>query len=406
MKWLKFAFKNVMRNRRRALAAILITTVGSSGILISGGFALYTYDSLRENATRDSGHIVLAHKGYFDQVEETPLQYGLADYQQLIKQLKSDPRVRTVLPRLGFTGLITNGDLSTVFVGSGIQPRGEFTIKGPFFTVKSGQVLSSRQADDADPQVMLGSGLAQQLNAQVGDSLTILSSTVNGSLNALDVTVQGIFTVGTPEIDKRSLMLALPQAQELLQTDKTGSLSVYLRNTEMTEAVARDLRQSHPELAQQAWWETAFYYHAVRDLYNRIFGLLGAIIIAMVFFAISNTLSMSVIERTREIGTLRAMGAYPGEIMRNFVLEALVMASIGIALGVVLAISAAVGVQLAGIQMPPPPSQSVGYPLIFYVDAKLYLGTALTLLLLSIAAAWLASRRAVQKPIVEALAHV
>ncbi|TGN99776.1 hypothetical protein PN36_33555, partial [Candidatus Thiomargarita nelsonii] len=71
MKWLWFAYKNVIRNRRRSLMTIIITAVGTASILISSGFALYTYDSLREMSARESGHVVIAHSKYFNREEES-----------------------------------------------------------------------------------------------------------------------------------------------------------------------------------------------------------------------------------------------------------------------------------------------------------------------------------------------
>ena len=77
MKWLLFAIKNVLRNRRRSLVTVLIAAVGTAGVLIGGGFALFTYQSLAEMAARDSGHLILAHQDYFARDEDTPMQFGL-----------------------------------------------------------------------------------------------------------------------------------------------------------------------------------------------------------------------------------------------------------------------------------------------------------------------------------------
>lgn len=405
MKWLRFAARNVLRNKRRALVTIIITAVGVAGILIAGGFALYTYDSLREMAARNNGHIILAQHNYFTSQEETPLQFGLENYPQYRKALLGDERIHAVLPKLEFTGLISNDSKSTVFVGQGIEP-GEFRVKGPFLKILEGHTLSSRQQTDIDPQVIIGEGLAKTMNIHPGDSLTLLSTTVEGSLNAVDVVVQGIFTIGVPEIDKRLLLMNIARVQELLQTSKVSTLSVYLYNTDDTGPVMQTLHQQFPDLALQSWRDTAFYYEAVRGLYNRIFGLLGVVILLMVLFAVTNTLSMTVIERTREIGALRAIGTQPGEVVRNFVLEALVMGSTGVVLGMLLAAGVSIFFYLTNFQMPPPPARSQGYPLVVYIHLPLYLITGAGVLLLSILSAWLVARKAARKPIVEALAHV
>ena len=309
------------------------------------------------------------------------------------------------MPKLEFTGLISNDSKSTVFVGQGIEP-GEFRVKGPFLKILEGHTLSSRQQAGSDPQVIIGEGLARAMNMHPGDSLTLLSTTVEGSLNAVDVVVQGVFTIGVPEIDKRLLLMNIARVQGLLQTNKVSTLSVYLYNTNETDPVMQTLHQQFPDLATQSWRDTAFYYKAVRGLYNRIFGLLGIVILLMVLFAVTNTLSMTVIERTREIGALRAIGTQPGEVVRNFVLEALVMGSAGIVLGMLLAAGVSIFFYLTDFQMPPPPARSQGYPLVVYIHLPLYLITGTGVLLLSILSAWLVARKAARKPIVEALAHV
>ena len=100
MKWFLFALRNVLRNRRRSLVTIVIAAVGTAGILVGGGFALYTYESLREMAARDSGHLVIAGPDYFNREEDVPLQYGIADYAALKTKLEQDPRVRRAVPRI------------------------------------------------------------------------------------------------------------------------------------------------------------------------------------------------------------------------------------------------------------------------------------------------------------------
>ena len=406
MKWLWFAIKNVLRNRRRSLVTILIAAVGTTGILVGGGFALFTYTSLAEMAARDSGHLILAQGGYFNRDEDTPMQFGLDNYAALRDQIELDPRVRMALPRVQFSGLISNGDKSSIFVGVGIEPEAEFSVKGTTMRLVSGGLLSPKTPPGNTPEIVLGSELAKQMKAAPGSGLTLLSTTTAGALNALDVTVRGIVTVGVPEIDKRLAYVALPTAQHLLLTDKASTLSVYLRETEQTEEMRGVVAAQFPDHALQTWRDQAFFYAAVRDLYNRIFGLLGIVIVIMVLFAVTNTLGMAVVERTREIGTLRSLGTLPAQIVRIFALEGLVLGIAGVGTGMLAAAGISVFLLFAGVQMPPPPGRSEGYPLHVDFSWELYALTLVAILALSIAAAWIVSRKAAAKPIVEALGHV
>jgi putative ABC transport system permease protein len=194
--------------------------------------------------------------------------------------------------------------------------------------------------------------------------------------------------------------------QKLLLTDRASELAIYLDGTESTAPVRDEILAKHPDRAVRTWEDQAYYYVAVRALYNRIFGLLGAIMVVIVLFAVSNTMAMAVVERTREIGTLRALGTLPAQITRVFAMEGWVIGSAGAFLGVLVAVAVAGLSLVAGFEMPPPPGRSVGYPLNINIDRALYVVTIVTVVIASTVAAWLMSRQAVRKPIVEALTHV
>jgi len=406
MTWLWFALKNVRRNGRRALLTLLIAGVGSAALLLFGGYGQYTYAALQDGSARDTGHLVLAHHDFFDGDEDVPMQNGLEDPTGLQSELLRDPRVKAALPRLAFTGLLSNGDKSAVFVGTGVDAAGEFKVRGPFLTVTDGDALSPAPSGGDLPEILVGKDLARTLRATPGSVLTLLASTTEGSLNAQDVRVQGVFTVGVAEMDRRAVMVHLPTAQKLLLTDRASTLSVYLRSMADVAPVQADLSARYPRLALRTWLQQAVYYQSVRAIYDRIFGLLGIIIVVLVLFAISNTIGMAVVERTREIGTLRAQGAAPSLVTRNFVLEGVVVGLGGALLGALVAVLAALAIDFFHVQMPPPPGRSVGYPLHLDLTAGLFLRAGLSVVLAAALAAWTTSRKAASRPIVEALTHV
>lgn len=405
-KWLSLAWRNALRNRRRSMVTLAIAATGTAAALLGGGFALYTYESLAQVSARDTGHLVLAAPGQFDGTDAMPLEHGLAGREALTRELMARPDVVRVLPRLQFSGLVSNGDKSEIFVGSGIDASQEFLVKGPFMKIEQGELLDGAATKGA-PGIVLGKGLARALNAQPGASLTLLSTTTAGSLNAVDVVVTGIVSSGIADIDKRLALVDLPTAQGLLASDKVSYLSVYLDELASSDSVAQALRTRHAgKLEVRTWLDQAIFYQSVRDLYNRIFGFLGVIVLVIVLFAISNTLSMAVLERTREIGTLRAMGTTPGEVTRLFTLEGLVLGAGGATLGMLLAGFIAFMLLILCVQMPPPPGRTDGYPLVVTVSPAMYATAALAVALLSALASLLVSRKAAGQPVVEALAHV
>jgi putative ABC transport system permease protein len=400
--WLKFAWLNTLRNRRRSAVTVGIASLGTAAILLAGGFALFTYQGLAQMSARTTGHLIVGKAAQFERDEDTPLQHGLDDVRNLRARLLADPDVRHVLPRVEFSGLISNGEKSTVMMAAGIDPDAEFAVKGPFLKVTSGQVLVSSEQG----KVMLGEGLARSLKATPGSSLTLLASTTEGALNALDVTVQGVFSTGIPDVDKRLVYIDLATAQKLVVTQRVSTLGVFLRDMQATDPARQRIAAALPALAVQTWLDQATFYRSVKALYNRIFGALGLIIGVIVVFVVTNAMAMAIIERTREIGTLRAMGTLPAQLTRSFALEGMVLGGAGALLGALVALVLSVALLVFPVEMPPPPGRSNGYPLQIVIDATLYAGTLAAMVLLSMFASAAVARRTVKKPVVEALAHV
>jgi len=159
-------------------------------------------------------------------------------------------------------------------------------------------------------------------------------------------------------------------------------------------------------LKMQTWLEQAFFYKSVKELYDRIFGALGAIICVIVIFVVSNAMAMAIIERTREIGSLRAMGTLPHELITSFSFEGMFLGGAGAVIGALIAIAIAQLLIIFPVQMPPPPGRSTGYPLLITVDAAMYAITIFGMLALSMLSSALIGKSTLRKPIVDALAHV
>jgi putative ABC transport system permease protein len=400
--WFKFALQNTLRNRRRSLVTVSIAALGTAAILLAGGFALFTYEALAQAAARDTGHLVLGTPASFTTDEDVPLQHGLSNVDALRTQLLADPAVRQVLPKVVFSGLISNGDKSTVMVATGVDPDNEFAVKGPFLTVTAGSVLVT---DSTEPEVMLGEALARSLKATPGSSLTLLASTTEGAMNAMDVVVKGTFTTGVPEMDKRAVYTSVALAQRLLVTDRVSSLGVFLDRMASTLPAQARVAAKNPGLEVQTWEQQAVFYQAVKGLYNRIFGALGIIIGVIVVFVVTNAMAMAIIERTREIGTLRAMGTLPSQLLRTLGLEGMLLGGVGALVGAALSLGVAVMLYVVPVNMPPPPGRSVGYPLNIAIDPTLYLATLLAMVSLTMLASYAVARKTVHMPVVDALAH-
>jgi len=278
-------------------------------------------------------------------------------------------------------------------------------VMGPALNITEGLNLSLRPDESQDFEVVLGKGLAESLNATLGTGLTLMSSTSDGALNAIDVVVHGIVATGIPEMDSRYLMVHNRSAQVLLDTDKVSQLSVYLRDSATQAQYADLLSGQFSELLVTPWQDLAFFYRSVKNLYDRIFGVMGVVILIMVLFAIFNTSAMSVMERIREIGTLGALGMYRQEIIKLFLLEASLLGAMGTIIGYVLSGIATLSLMTFDVQMPAPPGQTDGYPLQVYFSSEVALYALFGVVAISMLASLLAVRKGTHLTIAEALRY-
>ena len=407
-KFLLLAFRNVFRNRRRTVMTLMMVGGGVAGLLMVGGFFAFMMRGLRESTIRNGlGHIQIFTAEHFRRDEVHVLDTGITNWQQVATSVRSAEHVRGVAPRIEFYGMLSNGVKSSVFMGSAVDPQVERDM-GFSPRLSSGRDLTANS--NGEVEALIGSGVARSMSVKVGDGLTILAVTADGALNGIDVQIVGIVSSGFKELDDRYLRISLPSAQRLLQTDRVTNLVVGLDSTENTDKVAAVIGPRLQSLTQQMelrkWIDLAAYYKQVRTLFSGIFLFLGIIVFFMVLMASVNTLLMAMMERTREIGTMLAMGTPRLWIVALFMVEATLIGVLGAAVGVGAGNLLGVLLNASGLHIPPPPGTTVDMSFRVLYMPSLMIGSAAMVIVSLALASILPALRASRLQIVEALAHV
>lgn len=375
---LKLALLNVLRNGRRSIITLLAIQFGVISLIIFGGFVASMYDGMRENIIRSQlGHLQVYAEGFNQYGNQEPENYLIdgVTVNKAMEIIEGIQGVEIVTPRLNFAGLLSNGQRSLAVVGEGIDPDKEALLSSAV-QIKEGEDLFP----DDESGGLLGEGLYQALNAAQGDYLTLMSNTADGAINAVDVIATGAISTGTREIDSRLLRINISHAQNLIYTEGVTRLVILLDDTKQTEAVYAELQKQFKAqglaLEMRTWSELAEYYHEVVNLFNGVFDFVRLIVIVIVALSISNTMMMAVMERTPEIGTIRAIGGTRNEIISLFMAEAFYLGVIGSITGVVFGILMAQGITQAEFMMPTPPGSSQTYPIRVFVESKVLWETA------------------------------
>ena len=401
------AFKNIFRNKRRTLITFSVLIFGSTALIVAGGFIRYMFDGLANMTIRGGlGHLQLVHPDQMHKEEGKPLQYGLENAERIAGIVSGIDGVLGATARIDFMGLLSNGDKSVIFLGTGLEPEKERAL-GYENEVVSGSALTS---EGGRCQVMLATGLARSLKVSVGDTLTLMSTTSDGVLNAVDVYVVGIFSTGITEYDERALRVPLGVAKGLLATEKVSKLVVGLRSTPDTDRfhdlIAAKLRAAGYPMEIRRWYELATFYQSVVRMFGAIFRILGTIIFVLVVLSSSNTMLMAVLERVREIGTLMAFGTTRLKILGIFVTEGIFMGILGGVLGSGAGFLAIKIMNRAHLMLPTPPGNTRPFPIVVPVVPSIFAGVFLLMIATMIVAGFLPAMRASRLKIVDALNHI
>jgi putative ABC transport system permease protein len=460
------AVRNLLRNRRRSLSTLIALAIGLSAVLLFSGFkANLIYTGLTAYA-RAGGHVQIQHRDYFLYGSGNPTAYGIADYERLLGAIRADPLLKPLLavatPMLRFGGLAGNFDagISRTVIGTGyvasdvtlmrqwnefgipiVRPR--FALEG---TAQDAAVLGVGLArvlqlceplrldncpppqTDAPALNVGGPALAADIaalalsehgpGARTGPRaarIEILSSSSRGAPNVAGLTVVAAEDQGFKELDEVSAIVHLTQAQRLVfgrSTPRITAVMILLSHTADEGAATRRLREllagdpAWKALVVRDFTELNPFYVQTEQMFDVIFGFIFALIAAIVLFTVSNTMNAAVVERTVEIGTLRAIGLRQAGVRRLFVIEGFILGCVGALTGLVAAVITGELVNRSGVTwLPPGSSERLLLQLRVLGDHRTLIGTTISLIVIAAASAWWPAWRAARLNMVDALRH-
>lgn len=370
-------------------------------LYIFHGFASDILQSLEEISVNSMyGHIQIAKPSYFDR---TPLRLArdgyLTEVENLRAEIEKNPHVSSVAGRLSFFTLLSKGESSISARGIGFEVDKEENIWSAMQIVKGAQLQPS-----SDREILIGQGLNGSMHANIGDNITLVTSTLDGTVNAMDVTVRGIFNMGVAEIDDYVFFIPHKAAQRLLDADSFEQLIIQIKPDSSLQKVIQELQPlaDQHNLKVKSWRELSTLFNQVEDFWEMQIRIVVYLLGIMIFLGIANTISMSIIERTSEIGTLRALGFEKKDLMVIFLLESLIMGLVGVGIAFPCAVLISTLLNMAQIPIVLPGS-SVEFPFqILFTYSGLVQG-AIVALVIPVLATLPALRHILKKSIVDSL---
>ena len=401
----KIPFRNIWRNRRRTSMTMAGIAIATLSLILLGGYIQVMDMGLRENAISNQfGHFQIARTGYFD-AENTSFSYLMDEneFKILEKRLYEIEGVDYVNYRLHISGMIGNFKDSTVFLGTAGLAEWEVFMSP---SIIRGEPLSA-----ADPTgIVIGESMAEKLDIDIGSTVLLFFASDAGTQEAVLANIRGLYRGMFQEQEANIIYIPLTTAWELMLEPRVHNLLVFLRDEqEMSEVITEIegfINKNQYDFEVKPWNELAVYYKQIVSMFNGFLLVAGIIFFIIIIFNISNTMYMVINERTREIGTLRAMGDSKAEIVRMLFGESFLMGIIGAVIGTLAAYLLIPVINSLNLTLPPGPGQLERIPVQLIFDVKVSALIILTNIFIASIASILPALRAAKIQIVDALRHV
>jgi len=350
--WLSVPLRSLWRNRRRTLLSIAVVSLGTAVSLVVLGFVENSRGQLQQTTVEEFGNLQIASSDLWNETADgydyliPPPTVAAVD-----EVLAGESAYAGRTLRLQFPGLLANGDRTQVVQAVGLEPDNG--------VLDPPSIAEGRNLEPGDTAaVLIGRSLAKRLSISVGDPLIFTLTTAAGAYNATPLIVVGIYRFQSEDAELRTIFLPLPFGQLLLGTAGVDRVVVELTDLAATDAersaIQAKLNELSIDLQVKTWYELSPIYQQLSSYFNLLFGFLSLAVTILVFAIILQVLTLAFLERTREIGTLRALGTTQGEVFRMFFVESAWLALFGALIGVVGGVLFSLIFNGIGIEWKPP----------------------------------------------------
>ena len=361
------ALRNVLRNGRRSILTAATVLLGCALLTIGLSWVQGIHGNFIDASVQANGHVRLVSQGFAERERLMPLYENIPDAESVSQQLIEAGEVKTVYPRIqmGVAASVEGKEIGSVFamlVGAPVdyfdtvldfRPR---ITDGAFFD----------DDDSSAEQALVGRTLAKNMGVVAGDEAIFLGQTQDGSLSPIRVQVVGVVDTGNGLFDKQ-VFVPLQKAQWMADIEGGAvELLLFGDNKHHARELMASIEPMLPALSEVGGvsdlegnpaslvlssWDTREPFASLLNYARIIMGTIALIIVFITALGVLNTMLMSVLERTAEIGVLRAMGMKLWAVVFMFVFEALVISAIGGALGVTLGTIASLMMEATGVDL-------------------------------------------------------
>lgn len=338
----KIAFRNLTRQRRRTGLTVSIIAFGVIAVILFSSLA-GSFKNMMISQITDSmlGHLQIHRSGYVESLDTMPLNLTIdeADLVKIEKVLKETAELEGYSLRILLATLLSNYVDTTNIKLSAINPESERVVT----PLLNGRITQGKFLQAGE--ILLPNLVARGLNMGVGSEAVVIATNVDGSVNGTSLVVSGIVETTVGPSGKYGY-IHLDDARSLLrmETAQVSEIAVRLKNIDSMTAVMAKLKKGFAEIKDEKGlpkyeihpWKALSPFNNIAVMIDLMTIFIQVILVTIVLISIMNVMLMAVYERTKEIGTIAAIGTLPSSIMSLFITEGLFLGIFGAVVGNVI----------------------------------------------------------------------
>jgi putative ABC transport system permease protein len=396
------AWRNLWRNKLRSSIIMAALSIGIIGAVEMDGYMTGLTNQRVDAAIANEVSDIQLHNPGFLLNQET--KYLIPHAGEKADKIRKIANVKAVSVRLKGAAMASSANAGAGISINGVVPDDEYRVSDLHDHIIEGTYLSNKQKIPA----VIGQKLAQKLNIGISDKIIVTMTDTTGTITNGAFLVVGIYKTSNTDFDKSNVFVTRKDLAKLIgyPTRAGDEIAILLNSSQQTKAVTKKLNtlfsaevKSH-KLIIQSWDQIQPLLKSMVDMMNYFSYLFLIIVLAALTFAIINTMLMSMMERTREIGMLIALGMNKRKIVRMVMLETIFLSIIGALVGLVISILLVDYLSIHGLDLSSFAKglNSIGYSstVYFQVNREFYFTTVIVVVLLAIIASIPAMMRALK----------
>ncbi len=330
----KIAWKNIWRNKLRSSIIILAVTVGLFGGLAAAGIMKgMVLDMVKHSIENQVSDIQIHNKNF---VANNEIKYYIKNSDKLISETQKQANIKAVCQRTKVLGMASTASKGIGITLNGIEPEKEKLVTKIY--TKLTDSLSSYFKSDKKNRILISEKMAKKLNAKIKSKIVITFQDYDGNLTGATFKVEGIYKSQNAMFDEQNAFVRKSDLDKILNMPANSSheIAILLNNYQDTKITILNIEKLSPNYLVEGWFDIDPYLEMTSSLTSYMLLIFMSIIMLALGFAIVNTMLMVILERTKELGMIMAIGMNRFKVFKMIMYETTMLALVGGVFGILI----------------------------------------------------------------------